>query len=101
MLTRRRVFVKQIGSNHALWPSVTGKGEVPAQWPADLRAGILSMKSFLLIATRIAPSSSILTTPYCRWAQPVGPPSQRAQEKSATGERLFGLSLLAACFLLI
>jgi len=29
--------VKQIGSNHALWPSVTGKGEDPAQWPADLR----------------------------------------------------------------
>jgi len=27
----------QIGSNHALWPTVTGKGEDPAQWPADLR----------------------------------------------------------------
>jgi len=24
-------------SNHVLWPSVTGKGEDPAQWPADLR----------------------------------------------------------------
>jgi protein gp37 len=32
-----KLFVKQIGSNHALWPSVTGKGEDPAQWPADLR----------------------------------------------------------------
>jgi protein gp37 len=32
-----RFFVKQIGSNHALWPTVTGKGEDPAQWPADLR----------------------------------------------------------------
>jgi protein gp37 len=32
-----RLFVKQIGSNHALWPGVTGKGEDPAQWPADLR----------------------------------------------------------------
>jgi hypothetical protein len=28
---------EQIGSNQALWPSVTGKGEDPAQWPADLR----------------------------------------------------------------
>jgi hypothetical protein len=25
-----KLFVKQIGSNHALWPSVTGKGEDPA-----------------------------------------------------------------------
>ena len=32
-----KLFVKQIGSNNALWPSVTGKGEDPAQWPADLR----------------------------------------------------------------
>jgi len=32
-----KLFVKQIGSNHLLWPSVTGKGEDPAQWPADLR----------------------------------------------------------------
>jgi len=32
-----KLFVKQIGSNHVLWPSVTGKGEDPAQWPADLR----------------------------------------------------------------
>ena len=32
-----KLFMKQIGSNHALWPSVTGKGEDPAQWPADLR----------------------------------------------------------------
>jgi protein gp37 len=32
-----KLFVKQIGSNHALWPGVTGKGEDPAQWPADLR----------------------------------------------------------------
>jgi protein gp37 len=32
-----KLFLKQIGSNHALWPSVTGKGEDPAQWPADLR----------------------------------------------------------------
>ena len=32
-----KFFVKQIGSNHALWPNVTGKGEDPAQWPADLR----------------------------------------------------------------
>jgi hypothetical protein len=32
-----RLFVKQIGSNHTLWPGVTGKGEDPAQWPADLR----------------------------------------------------------------
>jgi protein gp37 len=32
-----KLFVKQIGSNHALWPSVSGKGEDPAQWPADLR----------------------------------------------------------------
>jgi protein gp37 len=32
-----RLFVKQIGSYHALWPTVTGKGEDPAQWPADLR----------------------------------------------------------------
>jgi protein gp37 len=32
-----KFFLKQIGSNHALWPSVTGKGEDPAQWPADLR----------------------------------------------------------------
>jgi protein gp37 len=32
-----KLFVKQIGSNHALWPSVTGKGEDPAQSPADLR----------------------------------------------------------------
>ena len=28
-----KLFVKQIGSNHALWPNVTGKGEDPAQWP--------------------------------------------------------------------
>ena len=26
-----KLFVKQIGSNHALWPSVTGKGEDPAR----------------------------------------------------------------------
>ena len=32
-----KLFVKQIGSNHAFWPSVTSKGEDPAQWPADLR----------------------------------------------------------------
>jgi hypothetical protein len=32
-----KIFVKQIDSNHALWPSVTGKGEDPAQWRADLR----------------------------------------------------------------
>jgi protein gp37 len=32
-----KLFVKQIGSNHALWPSITGKGEDPAQWPTDLR----------------------------------------------------------------
>jgi len=32
-----KLFVKQSGSNHALWPGVTGKGEDPAQWPADLR----------------------------------------------------------------
>jgi len=32
-----KLFVKQIGSDHALWPSVTGKDEDPAQWPADLR----------------------------------------------------------------
>jgi protein gp37 len=32
-----KLFVKQTGSNHALWPTVTGKGEDPAQWPADLR----------------------------------------------------------------
>ena len=32
-----KLFVKQIGSNHALWPGVTGKGQDPAQWPADLR----------------------------------------------------------------
>jgi protein gp37 len=32
-----KLFVKQIGGNHSLWPSVTGKGEDPAQWPADLR----------------------------------------------------------------
>jgi protein gp37 len=32
-----KLFVKQIGSNHALWPGVTGKGEDQAQWPADLR----------------------------------------------------------------
>jgi hypothetical protein len=32
-----KLFVKQIGSNHALWPNVTGKGEDPGQWPADLR----------------------------------------------------------------
>ena len=32
-----KLFVKRIGSNDALWPSVTGKGEDPAQWPADLR----------------------------------------------------------------
>ena len=32
-----KLFVKQVGSNHTLWPSVSGKGEDPAQWPADLR----------------------------------------------------------------
>jgi hypothetical protein len=32
-----KFFVKQIGSNHALWPSVTGKGQDSAQWPANLR----------------------------------------------------------------
>ena len=32
-----KLFVKQIGNNHALWPNVTSKGEDPAQWPADLR----------------------------------------------------------------
>jgi protein gp37 len=32
-----KLFVKQIGSNHALWPGVTGRGEDQAQWPADLR----------------------------------------------------------------
>jgi hypothetical protein len=42
-----KLFVKQIGSNHALWPSVTGKGEDPAQWPADLRIQELpQIKSF-------------------------------------------------------
>jgi protein gp37 len=34
---RAKLFVKQIGSNHRLWPGVTGKGEDPAQWPLDLR----------------------------------------------------------------
>ena len=32
-----KLFVKQIGSNHAFWPRVTGKGEDPAQWPTDLQ----------------------------------------------------------------
>ena len=32
-----KLFIKQIGSNHGLWPGVTGKGEDLAQWPADLR----------------------------------------------------------------
>ena len=32
-----KLFVKQIGTNHALRISVTGKGEDPTQWPADLR----------------------------------------------------------------
>jgi protein gp37 len=32
-----RLFMKQIGSNHTLWPGVTGRGQDPAQWPADLR----------------------------------------------------------------
>jgi hypothetical protein len=32
-----KLFVKQIDSDHALWPSITGKGEDPAQSPADLR----------------------------------------------------------------
>jgi len=32
-----KLFVKQIGSNDALWPSVTGKGEDPSQRPAVLR----------------------------------------------------------------
>jgi protein gp37 len=32
-----KLFIKQIVSNHALWPGVTRKGEDPAQWPADLR----------------------------------------------------------------
>jgi protein gp37 len=31
------LFVKQTGSNRALWPGVTGKGEDPAEWPADLQ----------------------------------------------------------------
>jgi hypothetical protein len=31
------VLVKQIGSNHTLWLGVTGRGEDPAEWPADLR----------------------------------------------------------------
>jgi protein gp37 len=32
------VFVKQVGSNRALWPGVRHlKGEDPAEWPADLR----------------------------------------------------------------
>ena len=35
--TGAKLFIKQIGSNHGLWPGVTGKGEDPAQWPADLR----------------------------------------------------------------
>src|SRR5262249_62015398 len=32
-----KLFVKQIGSTHALGPSVTGKREDPAQRPADFR----------------------------------------------------------------
>jgi hypothetical protein len=32
-----KLFVKQIGSNHALWPNVTGKGEDPGKWPVDLQ----------------------------------------------------------------
>ena len=32
-----KLFVEQIDSDHALWPSITGKGEDPAQSPADLR----------------------------------------------------------------
>jgi protein gp37 len=32
-----KLFVKQVGANHALWPSVSGKGEDQAQWPADVR----------------------------------------------------------------
>jgi hypothetical protein len=39
-----KLFVKQIGSNHALWPNVTGKGEDPAQWPADLRVQDFPLK---------------------------------------------------------
>jgi protein gp37 len=31
------LFFKQVGSNRALWPGVTGKGEDPAEWPEDLR----------------------------------------------------------------
>jgi hypothetical protein len=31
------VLVKQIGSNHTLWLGVTGRGEDPAEWPANLR----------------------------------------------------------------
>jgi hypothetical protein len=30
-------FFKQTGSNRAPWPGVTGKGEDPAEWPADLQ----------------------------------------------------------------
>ena len=33
-----KLFVEQAGCNHALWASVTGKDEDPAQWPADLPA---------------------------------------------------------------
>ena len=32
-----KFFVKQLGSSQALWPSVTGNGEDPAQWPIDLQ----------------------------------------------------------------
>ena len=32
------LFVKQLGSNRAVWPGVHHlKGEDPTQWPADLR----------------------------------------------------------------
>jgi protein gp37 len=31
------LFFKQVGSNRAQWPGVTGHGADPAQWPEDLR----------------------------------------------------------------
>jgi hypothetical protein len=40
-----KIFVKQIGSNHALWPDVKARGEDPGQQPADLRVqGLPAMK---------------------------------------------------------
>jgi protein gp37 len=31
------LFTKQTGSNRTGWPSVTGNGDDPAEWPEDLR----------------------------------------------------------------